>query len=184
MRIALGLAFLVSACGVFRGTVPSPEERAARLNPPSAMPSRGEPSYEDTTRWLLSHTQANARASGSGAGMTLVATSEISDSRWPCVLLYRRRTARLDAGRSVESLRLLSLVEILPAQMSLSENGKCVRMVGSDRFALALDENGAPDSSSPSETVCLNSEDNAGRTMKALQHASELCGASAAAAPF
>lgn len=68
------------------------------LAPAISAPGSGQPSYEETTAWLQEYVRTTGQTGGVIRGKVVDITSQVTDSRWPCVLWVKINVRPITSG--------------------------------------------------------------------------------------
>jgi hypothetical protein len=160
------VATLAAGCA---SAPPRPPEAPPEPRPPAA----GQPTYDETVRWLADYARANARWL---PGAILAETARVQEGR-PCQLL-------LDKARGDRTRTTIPLEALEPGAVTASpaDGGQGCAWIRPGRAALArtpLDRStGAVTGEArplDAESVCFGTEEQATRFAEKLRYAAGLC---------
>ena len=153
--------------------------REAQVPPPAPVemrqPEPGQPTYEESVRWMISYAEAHARWVPGGI---LVESARVQEGR-RCQLVVDKEYA--DRTRTTVTLAALDLGGIAAGQADGGQGCVWVRAIRGPALAkVLLDRTGNVVGSAQrveAERICFQSEEQATRFAAELRHAARLCGA-------
>jgi hypothetical protein len=157
-----------------------PDVSAIRVR--TAVPRQANPTYGGTVAWLATHARQHAHGTLGAGDKQLSLRSEISASRYGCVLLHTVTFQALSTGRHVTLGHLISLPEMHLSSIAVtSQTGRsaCVNFAGEEGVVVEISVEPVREMSRSRESmICFDSRDAADRAAEALARVATLCGAS------
>jgi hypothetical protein len=153
----------------------------SRIRVTSAVPAPAPRSYAETVSWLAAHTLQHAHGTMTIGEKQITAQSELTGTRYDCVLLHTLTLEAASTGRHTTIGQVLSLPAMYLASIEVtSQTGRsgCVNFLGDDGVVVEIQLAPVMERSRGREgMICFDSREAADAAAEALAHLATLCGA-------
>lgn len=153
----------------------------SRIRVETAVPAPAARSYAETVSWLAAHTRRHAHGSMTIGDKQITSQSELSATRYDCVLLHTLTFEAASTGRRTTIGQVLSLPAMHVGSIEVtSQTGRsgCVNFQGDDGVVVEIQLAPVVERSrSRDGMICFDSQAAADQAATALAHVATLCGA-------